>query len=96
MSRWIGDDEIVESGVGEPESLGQREAEGSSETVSVERPLLQMPAPNGLARNANGFPAGPTKKVRSIGIERVEVHDGKGRIDIGSCASQPIEISMGG
>jgi hypothetical protein len=75
----VRDDDVVAV---QPLRLGQREREDAAQP-GVQCAVDQRPAAHGLGRQPHALAAGAAQQVRGVGVERVEVDRGEGRLEIG-------------
>jgi hypothetical protein len=74
------DDEVLPAQARQPQRLGQREAQHAAE-AGGQRALLERPDAQRLGGQAQRHAARPAHQVGRVGVERVKVDDGEGRLE---------------
>ena len=78
----VGDWRNSGGSLGEPESLGQGEAEDSGE-LRMAKHFVDCPAgAQGFARDSDSRSASPAGDVATVGVECAEVDDGEWRLEV--------------
>ena len=79
----VGEEQVLESLLGEPEGLRQGEGHHSLEAiVGGDDPLEQRPRAHALARDPDRLAPGPGQHLLRVGPHRVEVDEGERRLDL--------------
>ncbi len=92
----VGQQHVLEPRPGQPDRLGEGVRHDPGETGPGQDPFEERAAADGLAGDADRLAAGPADEIVGVGVERGEIDDGQGRVEMRGGPVVPGPVSTGG